>query len=130
MVLMSIFRRMSTFVFREIEGDLFSAPNAYSLAHCVAADLKMGAGIAVAFKQKFGEVDKLRAQGAKAGGLAVLKDDNRFIYYLISKNNTYKKPTYQDLYLSLNAMKQHMVRNGCDNQNIISAIANFITFFF
>lgn len=107
---MSIIKRMSKLVFREIEGDLFSAPKTYSLAHCVAADLKMGAGIAVAFRDKFGQIDKLKEQGVTAGGVAILKDDERFIYYLISKNNTYKKPTYQDLFLSLNAMKSHMVR--------------------
>lgn len=101
---------MSKLVFREIEGDLFSAPKTYSLAHCVAADLKMGAGIAVAFRDKFRQIDKLKEQGVKAGGVAILKDDERFIYYLISKNDTYKKPTYQDLFHSLHAMKNHMVR--------------------
>lgn len=108
--LMSIVKRMSKLVFRELEGDLFSAPKTYSLAHCVAADLKMGAGIAVAFRDKFGQIAKLKEQGQKAGGLAVLEDQSRFIYYLISKNDTYKKPTYQDLFLSLHAMKKHMVR--------------------
>lgn len=38
------------FVLREIDGDLFSAPQEYALAHCVAADLRMGAGIAVKFR--------------------------------------------------------------------------------
>lgn len=38
------------FVFKEIEGDLFSAPIDYALGHCVAADLGMGKGIAVRFK--------------------------------------------------------------------------------
>lgn len=37
-------------LFREVEGDLFTASKDYSLAHCVASDLKMGAGIAVAFR--------------------------------------------------------------------------------
>lgn len=37
-------------LFREVDGDLFSAPKEYSLAHCVAADLKMGAGIAIKFR--------------------------------------------------------------------------------
>lgn len=107
---MSIIKKMSKLVFREIEGDLFSAPKTYALAHCVAADLKMGKGIAVAFRDKFKQVDKLKEQGVTAGGVAVLKDDSRFIYYLISKNDTYKKPTYKDLFSSLHAMKDHMVR--------------------
>lgn len=101
---------MSKLVFREIEGDLFSASKTYSLAHCVAADLRMGAGIAVAFRDKFGRIDELKQQGKRAGGVAILKDDSRFIYYLISKNKTYSKPTYADLLLTLRAMKNHMVR--------------------
>lgn len=112
---MSIFKRMSKLVFREIEGDLFSAPKTYSLAHCVAADLKMGAGIAVAFRDKFGRINELKEQGKNAGSVAILKDDSRFIYYLISKNQTYKKPTYEDLFLSLHAMKTHMVRKCVDS---------------
>ena len=35
---------------KEINGDLFSADDSYSMAHCVAADMKMGKGIAVKFR--------------------------------------------------------------------------------
>lgn len=38
------------FVLREVDGDLFSAPAEYALGHCVAADLRMGAGIAILFR--------------------------------------------------------------------------------
>jgi len=34
----------------EVEADLFEQPDDFSLAHCVAEDLRMGSGIAVAFK--------------------------------------------------------------------------------
>ena len=37
-------------VIREVEGDLFTASAEYSLAHCVAEDFRMGAGIAVHFR--------------------------------------------------------------------------------
>lgn len=40
----------SEFTLREINGDLFAAPEEYALAHCVAADLRMGAGIAIKFR--------------------------------------------------------------------------------
>lgn len=106
---MSFIRRMSSLVFREVEGDLFTAPKTYSLAHCVAADLKMGAGIAVKFRDTYKQIDKLREQGVTAGGVAILKDESRFIYYLITKNDTYKQPTYKDMFSSLQAMKDHMV---------------------
>lgn len=105
-------KKMSRLIFREVVGDLFSAPVVYSLAHCVAADMMMGAGIAVKFRDTFKQIENLKAQGAKAGGLAVLKDQSRFIYYLVSKDRTYTQPTYKDLFSSLDAMKTHMVNTS------------------
>lgn len=35
---------------KEIEADLFAMEKEYSLAHCVAEDMRMGSGIAVTFK--------------------------------------------------------------------------------
>lgn len=40
----------SRLILKEMTGDLFTAPQYYSLAHCVAADMKMGKGIAILFK--------------------------------------------------------------------------------
>lgn len=40
-------------VTKETQGDLFGAPKEYSLAHCVGADMNMGAGIAVEFRYVF-----------------------------------------------------------------------------
>uniref|UniRef100_A0A182JHK5 Macro domain-containing protein n=1 Tax=Anopheles atroparvus TaxID=41427 RepID=A0A182JHK5_ANOAO len=97
---------------REIEGDLFSAPKDHSLAHCVAADLKMGAGIAVKFKQLYGRVNELQTQNVGVGGAAVLQDGQRYVYYLITKKTYNLKPTYDDLRKSLKAMKEHMHANG------------------
>lgn len=51
---------MGKFALKEVNGDLFSAT--ISMAHCVGADLKMGMGIAVKFKQLFGGEDELRKQ--------------------------------------------------------------------
>lgn len=55
---------MGKFVLKEINGDLFTAKTA--LAHCVGADLKMGMGVAVRFKQLFGGEEKLRKQNVRA----------------------------------------------------------------
>lgn len=48
------------------------------------------------------------------GGCAVLKDKDRFIYYLVTKPVTAAgvKPTYETLEGSLTAMRNHMVTNG------------------
>lgn len=54
----------------EIKGDLFSA--SASLAHCVSRDLKMGAGIAVQFRERFQRVDELRNQNKNVGEVAIL----------------------------------------------------------
>lgn len=37
----------------EVSGDLFTASKEYSIGHCVSADLRMGKGIAVKFRQDF-----------------------------------------------------------------------------
>ncbi|XP_055911511.1 ADP-ribose glycohydrolase OARD1-like isoform X2 [Eupeodes corollae] len=96
----------------EVEGDLFSAPEEYSLAHCVGADFAMGAGIAVKFKQIYGQVNELLAQKISSGGVAVLQDKNRFIYYLVTKPASYGSPTYESLRSSLTEMRDHMKKNN------------------
>ena len=44
-------------------GDLFSCDDSESLAHCISEDVRMGKGIAVLFKKKFGDVQVLINQG-------------------------------------------------------------------
>ena len=43
-------------------GDLFSAPVTASLAHCVSADLHMGKGVAVEFRNRFQGIKELKEQ--------------------------------------------------------------------
>ena len=52
--------------------------------------------------------------GKGIGDVAVLKreKENRFIYYLITKEKYSHKPTYKSLADSLTSMKEHMLRNG------------------
>ncbi|KAG5666552.1 hypothetical protein PVAND_014570 [Polypedilum vanderplanki] len=101
------------FVLKTINGDLFNAT--VSLAHCVGADFKMGMGIAVKFRDLFGQVDYLKNQKVQSGGCAVLKVNNpdRFIYYLVTKPATAPGilPTYESLESSLRAMREHMLAN-------------------
>lgn len=47
-------------------GNLFSCPVDEALAHCISEDCRMGAGIAVIFKQKFGRVGELKEQSKTA----------------------------------------------------------------
>lgn len=66
-----------------------------ALMHCVSVDMAMGKGIAIEFKKRFGGVDELKRQKAGVGGLAVLLRDNRPIYYLVTKEKYWNKPTLQ-----------------------------------
>lgn len=45
------------------------------------------------------------------GGVAVLDRNNRYIYYLITKEKYFDKPTYQTLHSSLEAMRNHALLN-------------------
>lgn len=119
---------MSKCTITDISGDLFTAPDDISLAHCVSADLTMGAGIAVLIKygmilyqlipdlkfcnlnrRKYDRVIELKRQNVTTGGVAVLQHEKRFIYYLVTKDRSIHKPTYENLGRSLTAMRHHMV---------------------
>ena len=91
-------------------GDLFTCSEDESLAHCVSADLRMGKGIAVLFKDRFGGISELREQNQRTGGCAVLKRDSRYIYYLVTKDKYFLKPTYKTLQESLQTMKIHCIQ--------------------
>lgn len=97
----------------DINGDLFDAPKSFSLAHCVSTDLKMEAGIAVKFKEKFGNVEYLKSQNPKLFSICHIKDDNRFILYLVTKNYVSEKPSYEDMFNTLLEL-----RNFCVDKRI------------
>ncbi|XP_077991359.1 ADP-ribose glycohydrolase OARD1-like [Glandiceps talaboti] len=94
-------------VFNEMKGDLFGCDEGVSLVHCISQDCRMGKGIATLFRDKFGGVDELRAQDVKPGGVAVLKRDKRYVYYLVTKVKYSDRPTLKDLQSSLEALRRH-----------------------
>ena len=97
--------------FSEKTGDLFKCPASASLAHCVSACLRMGKGIATSFKSTFGHVLELMEQKQGVGGCAVLKAKDRWVYYLVTKEKYWQKPTYDSLRKSLIVMRDHAVKN-------------------
>lgn len=102
------------FSLTEVVGDLFTVDSRFCLCHCVSADLAMGKGIAVQFKKRFGRVGELKEQGKKVGEAAVLEDADhgRAIYYLITKESYWGKPTYKTLGKALVEMRAHMKAKG------------------
>ncbi|XP_016121035.1 O-acetyl-ADP-ribose deacetylase 1 isoform X2 [Sinocyclocheilus grahami] len=96
-------------------GDLFTCPPTDALAHCISEDLRMGAGIAVLFKKRFGGLEELLAQKKQPGQCAVLRRAGRFVYYLVTKKKYNQKPTYDILRKSLVSMREHCLANGVNS---------------
>ena len=103
------------FTLEEVRGDLFKSPRTESLCHCISRDCKLGRGIAKIFRQKFGRIDELKDSGARVGGLAVLKDGDRFVYNLVTKERFSDTPSYESLEKSLEAMKVHCLAHGVES---------------
>ncbi|XP_063404826.1 ADP-ribose glycohydrolase OARD1-like isoform X1 [Mytilus trossulus] len=103
------------FSFEEKKGDLFGCPETDALAHCVSEDLRMGKGIAVLFKKKFGGVGELMSQGKKTGKVAVKIKKNRFIFYLITKPKGPGKPSYASMGSCLKDLKKQCIENNIHN---------------
>ena len=110
----------TTFELKEVKGDLFDSQD--SLAHCVSADFHMGKGIALTFRTKFGRLSELHEQKTKVPGVAFLKEGDektsRFLYYLVTKEKYYGKPTYETLEASLKALLEHASKNGVKKLSI------------
>jgi hypothetical protein len=83
----------------------------YCLAHCVSTDFHMNKGIALQFKIKYNNIETLRKQNQLIGGLAILEDKNRFLYYLVTKTRYNDKPTLNNMFKSLIKMRNHMINN-------------------
>lgn len=104
-----------------IKGDLFDVPKKYALAHCIAADALMGGWIAVDFRLKFKQQTKILSYLKKFShsnqiGICVpLKFGNTWIYNLITKHLSHKKPILKNLEKSLIDMKKHMIANKVYN---------------
>lgn len=62
---------------------------------------------------------ELKRQQVATGGVAVLKDADRFVYYLVTKDRSTQKPTYDNLALSLAAMRDHMVNSSYLHNRIL-----------
>jgi O-acetyl-ADP-ribose deacetylase (regulator of RNase III) len=106
-------------VLTEKYGDLFGALNddeeeCTSLAHCVSLDLAMGRGIAKEFKMRFGGVEELKRKATKVGETVSLdlSREGQCVYYMITKEKYFGKPTYETLGAALESLKDLCVTNG------------------
>ena len=83
--------------------DLFKDEN--SLVNCISADIRMSAGIARDFRYYFGGINKLKEQDRRVGKTLVLRDGDRYIFYLVTKLHYWEKPAYADIEKSLQDLR-------------------------
>lgn len=87
-----------------IKGDLFTT-NDKCIAHCVSADFKLGAGIAVEVKRRYPVLPNKKGEIGVAYGI---KNGEMLVFHLVTKEKYYEKPTYESLKKSLVSMKSQM----------------------
>lgn len=101
----------------EIDADLFSMPESCYLAHCISADVAMGAGIATQFNKRFNIKNRLINKygnflnswdntPAEERGFVALEGQ---VFNLITKRNYWQKPTYTTITNAVSKMA-HMCK--------------------
>lgn len=92
-------------IYDEITCDLFAVDSDYFLAHCISADAKMGAGIAVEFKRRFNliQLQKEAAQIPLKVGSCVMVGRT---LNLVTKQVYWGKPTYETFRMAIEDMKE------------------------
>lgn len=89
-----------------VYGNLFEAKT--SLAHCVSSDFHMGAGIAVQFKEKFGDPLLLGVSKVPVGHVVAMEHPqikNAMIFHMVTKEKFWKKPTLQSVEVALTSTR-------------------------
>lgn len=83
-----------------IEGNLFDQEDCY-FAHCISRDCALGAGIAVEFNKRYNMREKLLKKPYLNESKCICIDN---VFNLITKERSWEKPTYTNLYTSLEIM--------------------------
>ena len=104
----------------ELKKDLFTVDESYYLVHCISADFKMGAGIAVEFVKRFDVKRKLN-QYYHYNYLNdiwreyYLRGDCLMTYRvlnLVTKELYFHKPGYDSMHIALESMRDVLKRSG------------------
>jgi hypothetical protein len=90
--------------------DLFSVGGDYYLAHCIASDLALGAGIAVPMQKIYGLRTRLQTCGISLMSPTCILTGR--VFNLITKSKSRGKPTYLTLLAALEKMMVIAVQNN------------------
>lgn len=98
--------------YAETRGDIFALNKNIAIGHCVSKCFTMSKGIALQFKNKFNNTNKLINQNKNITEISHLKLNDQWILYLITKNNYNDKPTYSNIFKTLKNTKQFCLENN------------------
>jgi O-acetyl-ADP-ribose deacetylase (regulator of RNase III) len=98
-------------ILSELQGDLFEIGDEYQLAHCISADAKMGAGIAVQFTKRF-DLSALQAQAATHPLEIGLCYPVGRALNLVTKAKYWHKPTYGTLTAAVTSLRDVCLEQG------------------
>jgi len=105
-------------IYREIIGDLFTAPANSILVHCISADFALGAGIAKEFAKRGTREELLKKYSQnhwEGHGYALSTKIEGFkgIYNLVTKEKYWHKPTYKTLEEALREVRKRISNYRC-----------------
>ena len=77
--------------------------------------MTLSKGIAELFRDKFGRINELKKQDVPIGGCVYLNPDDRHVFYLVTKERYFHKPTMSSLESSLRVMRDLCKQNEVDH---------------
>ena len=107
---------VSQFTVIEQQGDLLDFPQ--SIAHCISADFKLGAGPAKQIKEKFPSYFPTKKEYKQQVLHAPYLGHEKFVFHLIVKPRYFYKPTYRSLRKALLALRDQMNFHRIDKLGI------------
>nr|CAI5850512.1 unnamed protein product [Callosobruchus analis] len=105
---------------RIVEGDILSAPKGVDLAIITSSDLKLMKGIARRYRERFGGIEALQAQGKGLGEVACLVSsisvpsntdivkDERCVWYILAEKEPLELTDMNTLYRAICQLKEKM----------------------
>lgn len=102
-------------IYREEQRDLFTVGEDYYLAHCISADFKLGAGIAVQFDRRFNCKAQLKELYNRLINMEpgyVLPTGR--VFNMVTKNYYWEKPTYATMRMALEDLYRWCKLDGVD----------------
>nr|CAH7736980.1 unnamed protein product [Callosobruchus chinensis] len=107
-----------------VEGDILGAPKDQDLAIITSGDLKLEKGIARRYRERFGGIEELQAQGKGLGEVACLissisvpatRDtvrDERFVWYMLAEKEPLELADTDTVYQAIYQLKEKMEQYG------------------